>query len=167
MPARSAALPTGPSPAGPHLEALEAAHRELGLSYDEIAQALGANASSLHGWRAGDTGPSPVFRHRLAALAELTAAVRGLRRRPGTRTVAAWLDAPAVEVPGLGGERPRASLAAGQLERLAALVTAAVTAAAVVEPLVEPLPPATPESGRREPEGPRIRRSGRPAGARA
>ncbi len=112
MPARSAALPTGPTPAGPHLEALEAAHRELGLSYDDIARALGANASSLHRWRAGDTGPSRVFRHGLAALAELTAA-------------------------------------------------------AVVEPLVEPLPPAASKPGQREPEGPRIRRSGRPAGARA
>ncbi len=132
MPARSAALPppdphAGPH-AAPHVAVIEGAHADLGLGYDEIARALGANASTLHRWRAGDTGPSPVFRHRLRALAELTAAARGLGRRRGL-TAAAWLDAPAVDVPGLGGERPRAVLAIGQLERLAALLTAALPTA--------------------------------------
>lgn len=157
MPARSADPPPPDPHAGPHVAVIERAHADLGLSYDEIAQALGANMSTLHRWRAGDTGPSPVFRHRLTALAELTVAVRGLRRRPGALTPAAWLDAPALDVPGLGGARPRAVLAAGQLERLAALVTAAVTAAASA-----PVPPESPA-----PEGPGIGPHGRPVGVRA
>jgi hypothetical protein len=125
MPARPAAVPGGPSPAGARIEGLDAAHCDLSLRSDEIARALGANARRL-----GDTGPSPVPRERLAARAERTAAVRRLRR---------WLGIP----------------------------TAAVTAAALVEPLVEPPPPTAREPGRPEPEGPGIRRSGRPAGSRA
>lgn len=120
-------------PAPPHVLVVEAAHRDLGLSYDEIAGAVGANASTLHRWRAGETAPSPAYGRRLAALAELTAAVRGLLGRAGapaaTTAVAAraWLARAGPGVPGLGGERRGAVLAAGQLERLAALLAAGAT----------------------------------------
>lgn len=118
-------------PLAPHLAVVEAAHRELGLRYDEIALALGTHASTLHRWRAGETAPSPAFRRRLTALAELTVAARDQRRRAaeaGPMARAWWDDATAL--PGLGGERPGAVLAAGQLERLAAGIAAAIPAGA-------------------------------------
>ena len=132
---------------------VEGARAELAPSHDDVAPAMRADVSTLHRWRAGDAGRSPVFGHRVAALAEAMAAVRGLRRRPGALPVAAWLHTPAVDVPEPPGERPRALLAAGQLGRLAALVTAAVTTAAPPAPVL----PAAPGHGR----------SGRPGGARA
>jgi hypothetical protein len=44
-----AAFPDAPRPAAAHGAVIEAAHRDLGLTHDEIAGAIGANASSLRG----------------------------------------------------------------------------------------------------------------------
>lgn len=40
---------------------VERAHEQLGLTYGEIAQIIGADASTLHRWRRGDAQPSPIF----------------------------------------------------------------------------------------------------------
>jgi hypothetical protein len=116
---------SAPAPSRPHVDVIERAHGELGLSYDEIAEAVGANASTLHRWRAGETVPSPIFRRRLTALAALTVATREHLRRAAEAGVAAraWWDEPAA-LPGLAGACPGAVLAAGQLERLAAVLAA-------------------------------------------
>jgi hypothetical protein len=130
MPAHIADPVAPPAPARPHVAAVEAAHRELSLSSDGIAAAVGAHASTLHGWHTGETAPPPACRRRLTALAEVRAAVRGFVSRAGMREAAAaaarpGLDGAGPAVPGLADARRHALLAAGQVERLAALLTAA------------------------------------------
>lgn len=50
------------------LDAVERAHRELDLSYREIARVIGADESSLHRWRRGESDPSLVFVRQLRQL---------------------------------------------------------------------------------------------------
>lgn len=101
------------------LEALEAAHDRLGLTYREVARTLRADESTLHRWRGGETEPSPVFLDRLASLEEfLTEIARTFRSDEAARR---WLDR---EVPELDGRTPREWLLAGRIERLTALLLA-------------------------------------------
>jgi hypothetical protein len=69
------AQPSTP-PARPHGAVVGAARRGLRLSYDAGARAAGANANTVHRWRAGETAPSPGVRGRRAASAHPAAAVR-------------------------------------------------------------------------------------------
>ena len=127
----------------PHVGSIEAARRDLGLSDDEIAAAVGANASTLNRWRAGETAASPADRGRLTALAERTAALRGVLARAGVRESAvaagarAWLDGAGPDVPGLAEARPRTLLAAGEVERLATLLTQATPDAGAPTPATQ------------------------------
>jgi hypothetical protein len=145
----SRAPDTAATPVPPHVAAVEAARRELGLSYDEIGAAVGANASTLHRWRGGATAPPPAYRRRAPALAALTAAARGSVDRDAIREAAAaaaaraGLDGAGPAWPGHEGEHSGSVLALGQVARLAALLTAVVAATTGNEAatLASPAPP--------------------------
>lgn len=99
------------------LQAIEAAHDRLGLTYREVARALRADESTLHRWRGGETEPSPVFLDRLEALEEFLAEVARTFR--SDEAALRWLDR---EVPALDGRTPRELLLAGRMERLTGLL---------------------------------------------
>lgn len=94
------------------LKAVEEAHDSLGLSYKQVASTLGADESTLHRWRSGDTEPSPAYITRLGALEEFIEELFGTLRSEGAR---AWLEA---EVPSLDGRRPIDLLLEGCIEPL-------------------------------------------------
>jgi transcriptional regulator with XRE-family HTH domain len=101
------------------LQVLELAHDALGLTYQEIARIIRADESTLHRWRSGETGPSPVFLARLDAFGEFLAELRRTFKDwdAGKR----WLDQ---SVPYLAGETPRNVLRSGRVEKLTALLGA-------------------------------------------
>ena len=95
------------------IPAIERAHDFLGLTYRQLATALGADESTLHRWRAGDNEPSPAFVTRLEALDDL---VRELERTFRTNDAARdWMNRPS---PVLGERRPIDLLIDGRVERL-------------------------------------------------
>ena len=97
---------------------IERARLDWDLRYDEIADALGADESTLHRWRARATRPSRAFRTRLAALSTLMAVVA--RDYPTPDDARRWLAEP---LPALGGYTPRALLTSGRAELLVAVVS--------------------------------------------
>ena len=47
---------------------LERAHEQLGITYKNLADIIGADESTVHRWRRGSFSPSPVFRRQLDML---------------------------------------------------------------------------------------------------
>ena len=96
---------------------IEKAHDFLGLTYRQIATAIGADESTLHRWRSGDNDPSPIFVRRLETLDEL---VRETKQTFRGRTAArAWLERPS---PSLAERSPMELLLEGRIERVGGLL---------------------------------------------
>lgn len=94
----------------PQLAHVEEAHDELDLTYHQIAGALGANESTLHRWRAGESEPRSVFIGRMEALHELHTELLDTMAPAAARE---WLYR---QVPSLNGRRPADLIAEGRIE---------------------------------------------------
>ncbi|HEX8246077.1 MAG TPA: antitoxin Xre/MbcA/ParS toxin-binding domain-containing protein [Longimicrobium sp.] len=94
----------------PQLAYLEEAHETLELTYSQIAGALGANESTLHRWRAGESEPRAVFISRMEALHELQTELLDAMEPAAARE---WLYR---QVPSLDGRRPADLIAEGRIE---------------------------------------------------
>jgi putative toxin-antitoxin system antitoxin component (TIGR02293 family) len=101
---------------GPQLRIIEELHERLGLSYADIAAALGADEAALDRWRQGDPAPGVVF----ARLGELAAFVAEWDRTFVDPSEArAWLDRP---IPALANRRPRALISSGEVARITGML---------------------------------------------
>ena len=100
----------------PQLQHVEDAHDALGLTYRQLAAAVGADESTLHRWRSGESVPRAVFLSRMDALHEMQ---RELLDAMRPRVAREWLVA---SVPALNGERPIDLLEHGRIEPLTRLL---------------------------------------------
>lgn len=82
------------------LREVPAIRRELGLSQEALARALGVASRTVARWEAGHTTPSPLAAHRLRLMAEI---LERARRLFGRQEAEAWLRTPN---PALGGQPP-------------------------------------------------------------
>ena len=98
------------------LRYVEEAHDALGLTYRQVAAAIGADESTLHRWRAGETEPRSVFLSRMDALHEFQQELSDLVKPEAARE---WLRTP---VPALDGRRPVDLLEDGRIEPLTRLL---------------------------------------------
>lgn len=97
------------------LETLENVHARLSLTYREIAQVVGADESSLHRWRRGESAPSLVFARQIRVLGRCLDQLAGVFESwEGAR---GWL---ASHPDRLDGERPVDLLRNGQADRVIA-----------------------------------------------
>jgi uncharacterized protein (DUF2384 family) len=96
----------------PQLQYIDEAHETLGLTWRQIAGALGADESTLHRWRSGESDPRAVYVSRMEALKEFqTELFDAMHPEPARE----WL---ATEIPSLGGRRPIELLMEGSIEPL-------------------------------------------------
>ena len=98
------------------LRYVEDAHDVLGLTYRHIAAALGADESTLHRWRAGETEPRAVFLRRMDALREMQQELLDALSPDAAR---AWMWRAA---PALDGRTPADLLLEGRIEPLTRLL---------------------------------------------
>jgi transcriptional regulator with XRE-family HTH domain len=98
------------------LRYVEEAHDALGLTYRQLAAAIGADESTLHRWRSGESEPRSVFLSRMDALHEFQ---QELFDTVTPRAAREWLRAP---VPALDGRRPLDLLEEGRIEPLTRLL---------------------------------------------
>jgi hypothetical protein len=98
------------------LRYVEDAHDVLGLTYRQIAAAVGADESTLHRWRAGESAPRSIFLSRMDALREFQ---QELLETMDAGAARAWLQAP---VPTLDHRAPSALLEEGRIEPLTRLL---------------------------------------------
>ena len=98
------------------LRYVEDAHDVLGLTYRQIAAAVGADESTLHRWRSGDSAPRSIFLSRMDALREFQQELLETMHADAART---WLQTP---VPALDGRAPAALLEEGRIEPLTRLL---------------------------------------------
>jgi len=96
-------------------DALDTLEKSLGISEDELAQALNSNRRTLQRWRAGTAYPQRQARQRLAQLLSLHERVRGAVK--GRGAVRKWLHS---ESRYLGGMTPAEAMRAGRLDRVEA-----------------------------------------------
>ena len=92
------------------LQYIEEAHDVLGLTWRQIAGALGADESTLHRWRSGESEPRAVFISRMEALHELQVELLDLVTPEGARK---WLFA---HPESLEGRRPLDLIVEGRIE---------------------------------------------------
>src|ERR1700735_27756 len=93
------------------LVALERLHEKFHFRYDELAQALNTNETTLHRWRKGTGGePTPVYLKRLEALEVFLEELDALFADEDAAR--AWMDRPLVV---LKGQTPRAMTVAGHV----------------------------------------------------
>ncbi len=97
---------------------LDTLHDEAGLSYRQVAQIVGANESTLHRWRSGNSVPSLAHERTLRALREFVAEFRDMFGR-AVEDGREWLI---TAVPALGDREPLSLLAEGRVERVTALL---------------------------------------------
>lgn len=97
------------------LDTIERAHERLGLTYRELAQVLGADESSLHRWRRGESQPSPVFARQIRVLGRCLDQLS--RAFDSWETARSWLTSCPER---LDGERPVDLLRDGQADRVIA-----------------------------------------------
>lgn len=95
---------------------VEDAHDALGLTYRQLAAAIGADESTLHRWRSGESEPRSIFRTRMDALHEFQ---QELLDAVPARAAREWLRTP---VPALSGRRPLDLLEEGRIEPLTRLL---------------------------------------------
>lgn len=93
-----------------NLPGIDTARDVLGLSLEEIADAVNSNPSTLYRWRTGEATPNRASVERLNRLEELSAEIRRSLERSQT---AFWLDAP---VSIFGGLSPREMIRCGRVE---------------------------------------------------
>jgi transcriptional regulator with XRE-family HTH domain len=98
------------------LRYVEDAHDALGLTYRQIAAAVGADESTLHRWRSGESAPRSIFLSRMDALREFQQELLDTMNPDAAR---AWLHAP---LPVLEGRAPLNLLQAGRIEPLTRLL---------------------------------------------
>lgn len=98
------------------LRYVEDAHDVLGLTYRQLAAALGADESTLHRWRAGESAPRTIFLSRMDALREFQ---QELLETMAPGAARAWLHTP---VPALDDRRPVELLETGRIEPLTRLL---------------------------------------------
>lgn len=98
------------------LRYVEDAHDVLGLTYRQIAAAMGADESTLHRWRAGDSAPRSIFLSRMDALREFQ---QELLETMSPVAARAWLQQPA---PALDSRSPAELLDEGRIEPLTRLL---------------------------------------------
>lgn len=101
------------------LAAVERLHDDFGFSYGQLAQALNTNETTLHRWRAGNSGePTPVYLKRLAAfdafLEELDDLFDATRAQE-------WLDR---DLKALKGKSPRTMIVEGHVDRVTGILYA-------------------------------------------
>lgn len=104
----------------PAIDTIEHVHSLLGLTYLEIARGICVDESTLHRWRSGVSEPSPVFRLRIAALADLLANVQRISSGEAEQA-RAWLDVP---LPAFDARTPRQVLLAGRPDLLTGMLLA-------------------------------------------
>jgi transcriptional regulator with XRE-family HTH domain len=98
------------------LRFVEDAHDALGLTYRQLATAIGADESTLHRWRSGESEPRSIFLSRMDALHEFHQELSDLVPPASARE---WLRTP---VPALEGRRPVDLLEEGRIETLTRLL---------------------------------------------
>src|SRR3954451_2770684 len=98
------------------LDYVEEAHDVLGLTYNQIAAALGADESTLHRWRAGETEPRSVFLTRMEALHEVQTELLDALNPDNARK---WLRQ---SVAVLSGRTPLSLLEEGKIEPVTRLL---------------------------------------------
>ncbi len=104
----------------PALEAVEDLRAGYGVTYSEIAQALGASEVTLHRWRNGSGGePTAVYLQRLDSLGQFVGELKAVF--PDSTKADQWLDA---QLAVLNGTTPRQLLCQGQFDRLIPLLSA-------------------------------------------
>jgi ribosome-binding protein aMBF1 (putative translation factor) len=94
-------------------EALDTLKKSLGLSEEELAQALNSNRRTLQRWRAGTAYPQRQARQRLAELLSLLDRVRRVLKRQAA--VRKWFQS---ETHYLGGITPAEAIRVGRLDRV-------------------------------------------------
>lgn len=96
----------------PQLQYIEEAHEKLGLTYRQLAGALGVDESTLHRWRSGESDPRAVYISRMEALHEFQTEILDAVTPASARD---WL---AYHTPSLDGRRPIDLLVEGEIEPL-------------------------------------------------
>jgi uncharacterized protein (DUF2384 family) len=102
-----------------NVPAVDAAHRVLDLTYQQVASIRRVDERRLDGWRSGKSVPTPVFLHRLKSLDELLREFRTTFRT--TRAARVWLR---TRVPAFHDRRPLDLLLDGRIGRLTAALQA-------------------------------------------
>jgi transcriptional regulator with XRE-family HTH domain len=98
------------------LRYVEEAHDALGLTYRQLAAAIGADESTLHRWRSGESEPRSIFLSRMDALHEFQQELLDVVPPGKARE---WLR---TSVPVLDGRRPVDLLEEGRIETLTRLL---------------------------------------------
>lgn len=96
-------------------EALDTLEKSLGISEDELAQALNSDRRTLQRWRTGTAYPQRQARQRLAELLRLQERIRGTFR--GRGAVRRWFHS---ESRYLGGITPAEAIRVGRSDRVEA-----------------------------------------------
>lgn len=96
-------------------QALDALEQGIGLSEDELAQALGTSRRTLQRWRAGTAYPQQAMRQRLSALLGLMQRVQDTFDGPDAPR--RWFHNPSRY---LGGMTPVEAIRVGRLDRVEA-----------------------------------------------
>lgn len=101
------------------LAAIERLHDDFGFSYGQLAAALNTNETTLHRWRAGNSGePTPVYLKRLAAF---DAFLEELDDLFDARQAQKWMHQ---EINALKGRSPRAMILEGHVDRVTGILYA-------------------------------------------
>ena len=100
-------------------EAVDQLERDLGLTSQELAQALGVSPATLGRWRAGETYPRHKARQSLSQLVSLHALLR--KTFVGREDIALWLNA---QNRYLGGLRPIEAIRVRRFDRVEAAIEA-------------------------------------------
>lgn len=95
------------------LNTLEHAHVSLRLTYREIAQVIGADESSVHRWRRGESVPSLVFVRQIRQLGRCLDQLEGLFA--SWEEARSWMKSHSEQ---LSGERPIDVLQEGEVDRV-------------------------------------------------
>ena len=96
-------------------QALDALEEGIGLSEDEVAQALGTSRRTLQRWRVGTAYPQQAMRQRLGALIDLMQQVQGTFE--GAEAPRRWFHNPSRY---MGGVTPAEAIRVGRLDRVEA-----------------------------------------------
>jgi hypothetical protein len=102
------------------LQIVDQVHEDLGIQLKQVATIIGADESTLHRWLSGATpsGPSKVYRSRLAALQEFYAELRDAFRT--LEAARRWLYE--TRLPAFANSTPLEMLLEGKLERVTGLL---------------------------------------------
>ena len=100
-------------------QALAALEEGIGLSEDELAQALGTSRRTLQRWRTGTAYPQQAMRQRLAELLQLYERIRETFEGPDAPRV--WFHSPSRY---MGGVTPAEAVRVGRLDRAVAALEA-------------------------------------------